>query len=364
MREASNQKVITALGNALVANIPEWYGQGATLQAESADLRAYPYSFFVSFPIQTSSGEQTLFAKIHRKPYMATLNEALAAEWLRPIARDEYEMTRVISRAFDEENSPMCTAIQPLGLMDEWNAILMRKVNGKPLKKYLLRPSVVLRFPSALAELQQYLKSSITWLRVFHDRVAGTHIAPFPVNDATELIHEILAKLDRQSKGQVDVEAYRFALLKQLECIGALSVPVGLLHDDFQYSNILIEPDGRACVLDYALNYQGCIYSDLATLMIDPQTREIQILSGGRFIAPGFIRAFNQTVLSAYFNGEPFHKTVLDFYCALAVLNKWSADEAEIANGWRKKLSSIFSRVTRRYYAKLLTRYLQIDPSH
>jgi len=357
MRKTSDQKVIAALGNALAANIPEWYGQGAKLQREHADLRAYPYSFFVSFPVQTSSGEKTLFAKIHRKPYMATLSEALAAEWLQPIAREEYEMTRVISCAFDEENSPMCTAIQPLGLMDEWNAILMRKVDGKPLKKYLLRASVVLRFPSARAELQQHLKSSIIWLRVFHERVAGTHIAPFPANDAMALMNEILARLSSQSKGQIDVEAYRSGLLKQLESIGILSVPVGLLHDDFQYSNILIEPDGRACVLDYALNYRGCVYSDLATLMVDPQTREIQILSGGRIIAPGFISAFNHTILNAYFNGEPFHKSVLDFYCALAVLNKWSADEAEIANGWRKKLSPIFSRVTRRYYAKLLAQY-------
>lgn len=358
MIEAANQNVITALANALVSNIPEWYGKGATLDSESATLHTYPYSFFVSFPVQTESGEQTLFAKIHRKPHMATLKEALEAEWLRPIAHDEYEITKVIWRTFEENNSPVCTAVQPLGLMDEWNAILMRKVDGRSLKKYLIRPSVLLRSPKALVQLRQYLESSLIWLRIYHDQIAELQIAPFPIDDALESMNEILFKLSARSKGQVNVEYYRSLLLKRLESIRILNVPVALLHDDFQYSNILIKPDGRACVLDYAFNHRGCVYSDLATFLVDPQTRGVQILTGGRFVAPGFIRTFNQTILNAYFNGKPYQKNVLDFYCALAVLNKWSADEGEIYGGWKKKLYSALLGPMRRYYTNLLTEYL------
>ena len=358
MLDATNQNVITSLANALAPKIPEWYGMGAALQADSATLHTYPYSFFVSFPIQTGSGEQTLFAKIHRKPHMATLDEALAADWLRPIARDEYEITRVIWRTFEEKNSPVCTAVQPLALMDEWNAILMRKVDGKSLKKYLVRPSILLRSPRALAELLHYLESSVIWLRIFHDQVAELHIAPFPVDDAMEALNEILSKLEKRSNGAVDVEFYRSALLRRLESIRVLNVPVALLHDDFQYSNILIMPDGRACVLDYAFNHRGCVYSDLATFLIDPPTRGVQIVTGGRFIAPGFIHDFNQTILNAYFTGKPYHKDVLGFYCALAVLNKWSADEGENYRGWKKRLYSILLRSMRRYYTNLLKEYL------
>ena len=358
MIEAVDQHVITGLANAIVARIPEWYGAGATLNAESAALHTYPYSFFVSFPVLTRSGEQTLFAKIHRKPHMATLNEALAAEWLRPIAQDEYEITKVIWRTFEEKNSPVCTAVQPLGLMDEWNAILMRKVDGKELKKYLVSPSVLLRSQKALTQMQGYLESSVIWLRIFHDQVAESHIAPFPVDDAMESMNEILQRLSKRSKGDVDVEFYRNELRKRLESIRVLNVPVALLHDDFQYSNILIQSDGRACVLDYAFNHRGCVYSDLATFLIDPQTRGVQILTGGRFIAPKFIRAFKQTVLTAFFNGKSYHKDVLDFYCALAVLNKWSADEGGDYKGWKKKLYSVLLRPMRHYYTKLLTEYL------
>ena len=358
MVEATNQSVITGLANAMVTSIPAWFGAGATLNAEAATLHTYPYSFFVSFPVQTGSGEQTLFAKIHRKPHMATLTEALAAEWLRPIAHDEYEITKAIWRTFEENNSPMCTAVQPFGLIEEWNAILMRKVDGIALKKYLVRPSVLLRSPKALVQLQKYLESSVIWLRIFHDQVAAPHIDLFPVEDAMEFMNEVLSKLSDRSKGEVDVAIYRSTLLKQLESIRSLHVPVALLHDDFQYSNVLIQPDGRACVLDYAFNHRGCVYSDLATFLIDPQTRGVQILTGGRFIASHFIQVFNQTILDAYFDSKPYHKNVLDFYCALAVLNKWSADEGENYSGWKKILYSFFLRPMRRYYKNLLTEYL------
>ena len=358
MVEAANQNVISGLASAVVDSIPAWFGAGATLNAEAATLHTYPYSFFVSFPIQTSDGEQTLFAKIHRKPHMATLNEALAAEWLRPIAHDEYEITKVIWHTFEEKNSPMCTAIQPFGLIEEWNAILMRKVEGVPLKKYLVRSSVLLRSPKALAQLQKYLESSVIWLRIFHDQVADPHMDPFPVEDAMEFMNEVLSKLSDRSKGEVDISVYRSSLLKRLESIRGLTVPVALLHDDFQYSNVLIQPDGRACVLDYAFNHRGCVYSDLATFLIDPQTRGVQILTGGRFIAPGFIRAFHQTILKAYFDGKPYYKNVLDFYCSLVVLNKWSADERENYSGWKKKLYSFLLRPIRRYYTNLLREYL------
>jgi serine/threonine protein kinase len=252
----------------------------------------------------------------------------------------------------------VCMAVQPLGLMTEWNAILMRKVDGKELKKYLVHPSVLFRSRTALTQLQGYLEASVIWLRIFHDHVAESKIAPVPVDVAMESMNEILAKLSERSQGEVNVEFYRNKLLKRLESIRVLNVPVALLHDDFQYSNILIQSDGRACVLDYAINQRGCVYSDLATFLIDPQTRGVQILTDGRFIAPGILRAFKQTIVSTYFNGRPYHKDVLDFYCALAVLNKWSADEGGNYRGWKQQLFSVLRRLIRHYYTKLLTEYL------
>jgi hypothetical protein len=309
----TNREVISDLAEALTTRVPEWYGKSAKLKPEAAVLHTHPYSFFINYPVETPNGGQTLLAKIHRKPDLMTLNDALAADWLRPIARDEYEISRAIWSAFEKENSPVCAAVQSLGFAEEWNAILMRKVNGASLKRYLLRLSVFLRLPAALAELMRYLEWSAIWLRVFHQRVGDVHDIPFPISDAVDWIDDILSRLGKHSNGQVDVMTFRTVLLKRLEEIGRLQVPVALLHDDFQCSNILVTTDGRACVLDYELNHRGCVYSDLATFLIDPQTRAVHILSGGRFFSSGFIQAFNQTVRSAYFDGKPFHKSVLDF---------------------------------------------------
>jgi len=358
LHKASNQAVISSLANDLIAHITEWYGEGATLDPESFTLRTNPYSFFIGFPVKTSGGIQTLLVKIHRKPYVATLRDALTTERLRKIARDEYEISQLIWQAFADENSPVCIPVQYLGFMEKWNALLMRKVEGKMLKKYLLSPSIALRNPKSLAQLQKYLLLSTRWLSILHRRVSGLQITPFPVDRARLLMEEVLSKLRELSKGQVDVGPFRAALDMGLEGLRELHVPVVLLHTDFHYSNILVTPDGQVCVLDYALNYYGPIYFDLATILIDPETRQVQILTGGRFIASDFIQSCKRLILDSYFNGQPYLDNVLNFYCVLAILNKWSTDEASLSDSWRKLISPILSRITRRYYVKLVLQYL------
>ena len=358
VHEASNQAVISVLANYLAPHITEWYGESAVLDSESFTLRRNPFSFFISFPVRTSAGMQTLLVKIHRKPEISTLADALTTERLQKLARDEYEISQVIWQAFAEENSPVCIPVQYLGFIEKWNALLMRRVEGRMLKEYLLRPSIALRNPKSLAQLQKYLLLSTHWLNILHRRVSGLQIMPFPVEKARLLIDEVLSKLHERSNGQVDINPFRAALEQELEGMRDLHVPVGLLHTDFHYSNILVTPNDQVCVLDYALNYYGPIYFDLATILIDPETRQVQILTNGRFIAADFIQACKRLILNEYFNGEPYFKNVLNFYCVLAILNKWSTDEAVFSNRWRKMVSPILSRITRRYYAKLVLRYL------
>jgi tRNA A-37 threonylcarbamoyl transferase component Bud32 len=358
VHQASNQAVISSLASDLVPHITEWYGESAALDSESFTVRTNPYSFFIGFPVKTSVGIQTLLVKIHRKPHIGTLTDALTTERLRKIARDEYEISQVIWQAFAEENSPVCIPVQYLGFIEKWNALLMRKIEGKMLKKYLLRPSIALRNPKSLAQLQSYLLLSTHWLNILHRRVSGLRIVPFPVEKARLLIEEVLSKLSERSNGQVDIRPFRAALEKELEAMHELHLPVGLLHADFHYSNILVTPDERVCVLDYALNYYGPIYFDLATILIDPETRQVQILTGGRLIAPDFLQSCKRLILSAYFNGKPYLENVLNFYCALAILNKWSTDETGFSNSWRRVISPLLSRMTRQYYAKLVLQYL------
>ena len=350
----TDQNILIALGKAISPNVSMWYGQGAVLQVEFARLLTYPYSFFVSFPVKTPDGDLTLLAKIHRKPHMLTLTDALSSDSLKAAGHDEYEMTRKIWNVFEAEGSPAFTAVQPLAFLEEWNAILMKKVDGDALKMHLITLSMALRNRKSLAQLQKYLSAAAVWLRTFHNRVAEEREEPFPVQDAIDTMTYVLTRLG----SHIDITNYRVALTKKMHEISSLQVPVALLHDDFQYSNILVEKNGRVCVLDYALNHRSCVYSDLATLLIDPRTRGVQIWSGGLLIPQRFIQHLDQTILDTYFMGKPYNKPVLEFFCALAILNKWSADEDELSSSQGIKTKSIFSQHLRRYYVNLLVKYI------
>jgi len=357
MNGASDQTVVNSIAGVLEKRIHEWYGESAVLDSNSFSLRRYPYSFFIGFPIKTSTGDQTLLVKIHRKPNIATLAEALTTNRLRELARNEYEMSQMIWRVFEEENSPDCQAVQYLDHLEEWNALLMREVKGKMLKEYLLHPSLAVRSPKAMEQLLSFLSSAAHWLRIFHRRISGLQTAVFPVEEAGQWMKEVLSKLQLNSNGQVDVAPYQRALERTLESLRALTISIGLLHSDFHFSNILITSEGSACVLDYSLNYRGPIYFDLATLLIDPQTRKAQILTGGWFLTSRFVQTCRQSILNSYFGSESYSENVLNFYCALAVLNKWSADEADFAIR-PGVVNSLLAQMTRRYYAELLPLYL------
>lgn len=354
---ASDQAVIASMADALVHRIHEWYGEGAVLDSKSFTLCKYPFSFFVGFPVKTPGEDHTLLAKIHRKPMIHSLREALATERLRSLARNEYEISRMIWHAFEEERSPDCVVVQYLDHLEEWNALLMRQVKGKMLKEYLLHPSILVRSLEAMERLQLYLSRSARWLRIFHRRISDLQATAFSEGEAGLWMEDVLSRLQRHSNGQVDVAPYRKTLVQMMRNLSSSKVPVGLLHADFQYSNILITSEGGVCVLDYSLNRRGPIYFDLATILIDPQTRKAQILTGGRFLPSKFVRACQQAVLGSYFSGESYSVDMLNFYCALAILNKWSADEAEYSIR-PNMMNRMFASMTRRYNADVLRQYI------
>jgi hypothetical protein len=299
-----------------------------------------------------------LLAKIKRNPGCATLDSVISQKVLRQRAWDEYKMAQKIWDAFAAEDSKVCTAVQPLAYIEQWNAVLMRKVEGRALKGYLLRPAVALRLSKPVQQLHGLLAAAARWLRIFHDRVSNLQVIPFPVSSIREIMDESLLNLKKYSYKRLDIQPYRDALENALMGMRNLYIPVGTIHDDFHYSNILVGPDGRVCVIDKAGDYQRSIYADLATLLTDPQTRTLQIASGGRFIPDKFIQSCKKVILEEYFGSESYDQAVLDFFSALAVLNKWSEGLTRLSRGKRKELSPLLSLMTERYFSRLLSQYL------
>ena len=354
----TDEVVIASLAENISLRISGWYGEGAKLGSSGAALKVYPYSFFVEFPVLTRAGDQTLLAKIKRNPETQTLADAIAVERLKKHALEEFGMLQIIQDAFATESMSDCITIEPLAYFEQWNAILMRKVNGKALKDYLLQSKIALRSPGSLHTLEGLVTSSAHWLRVFHSRVSDLQDMPFPTDAVRADLEESFSNLKLYSNGAVNVKRYQIAFENALSELCNITVPVGFVHDDFHYSNVLVTLDNQICAIDNAGNYRACAFVDLATFITDPQTRTIQIMTMGFYIPSHFIRSCKDAVLSTYFCQKTYSKKALDFFCALAVLNKWSEGLTRLSVHRKNGVPLALLKWIEFYFSRLLSAYI------
>jgi len=291
------------------------------LDTDLPEVNRYPYSFILHYPKQNANA---VLVKIPRKPHLLTIYDAVRADNLRPSTIETYRNMQAIWNAFADENSPDCVAIQPLHYFPKWNAIVMNEVKGTMLKKLFVR------WKKDWSRLADALTRSALWLRIFHDHVGQARLEPFQQSRALAKVEDELAALMQNSRKQVDVGVLRAKLASMIEKIGSSLVSTSFLHDDFQYSNIMVLDDGRVCALDADGRRRDPIYQDLATLLIDPQTRLVQIITLGVFAPQKRQKYLRKKILSAYFGAQSVDENILDFYCALNILHKWSMNEKRI----------------------------------
>ncbi len=354
----SNRKIIAEIIDFVETQVKTWYGDDAVLDTRNVALRLYPYSFFLHIPLSTHAKSVTLLAKIKRQPKIESIADALAIERLKKPAQDEYEMTKKIYATFEQQNCAACTAVKPLAYLPQWNALVMEAVEGEALKAYLLSARVFFRLPSAKRKLSDLLAASARWLRVFHRDVSQMQLRPFPTEKAWHDVEESLKSLETHSRGRANIAVYRRAFQNALSALADSSVPFGVVHDDFHYSNILVDKQGRVCTIDNAGDYRHCAYVDLATLITDPQTRTWQIVSKGFFISPDFIRTWRKIILENYFERTAYNTNAVTFFSALAVLNKWSEGLGRLSLKYQGKIPVFILRRIDTYFSALLSAYL------
>lgn len=341
--------------------IPAWYGNDAVLDDSSIELRKYQNSFIARYVIHENGSSSTLLVKIPSKPYVQSLSEALSRKDTRPRAREQYAAALAVWRAIEAEKDEKCMAVKPLEYLYDWNAIAMTEVKGNMLKTFLLRPTMVFRLSNDWRELEEYLYHSVHWLKIVHQKVGKPKNSLLPVDDIKKQVEEDLAALEANSKGQVNINPLRELFFKVLERIFNSTVPTVLLHDDFQYSNILISSTGSACALDSAFSRRGPVYSDLATLLIDPETRLAQVLTFGLFFSKRKLAQLQAMVIESYFQDSPLNLISLKLYCALAILHKWAVDEKLFSSGGIKQtFSTVFIPILRYNFRRILNSYLTL----
>lgn len=353
----SHQAQVSEITAHLTARVGDWFGAGASLDAASAELRMYPNSFMLRYRVQAENGQPIILVKIPRKPSHQTITEALQNEYLLAHTRDYFDFMLATWRSFDRSQSPHCFAIHPLEYFEAWNAIAMIEAQGLPLKDML-----VLGRPPQTSGFQEHLKNAACWVRIFHERIGDLGLEVVSRTEIEAAVDTLLADLHKYSRGRVKTASIRTSLLAAVS--DGWRVPVARTHDDYHYSNVLISSDGRACGLDARRrSRRNPIYADLATLLLDPATRVASILTGGLLLPHKFFILARQSILNGYFEGQPHDDSILDFYCAITVLDKWMINERRLASG-AFEIAGVFLRPwVRWYFSALLRRYLAFSPS-
>ncbi len=355
----TNEEIIRQVTAEVTQRLVAWLESGAQLLG-LPELRLYSYSFFLRYRVMTARGEQVVLVKIPRKPAMKTLAEAISTEWLREPTLAEYQVAQATWRAFAQANDPRCIAVKPLDYLEAWNAIVMLELDVRPMKKFLYSRRVLLAGGKVLPEVEDAVRSAGKWLRIFHEGVGNPHPGQISQVETRREINARLEKLKENSNGQVNVDRFRESFMELLYKIKDQVLPFSILHEDYQWSNIMVAADGRVCGLDPRHHTLGPVYSDLATFLIDPETRFVNIVAGWLVYSHRQRDHYRKVFVEAYFGKDVFEPAALNFYCALAALHKWSVDEASYhtTRGGKWLLTVLSRSLSRIHFTRVIRNYL------
>lgn len=316
----------------------------------------------VRVPVQAtrSTLPPTLLVKIARKPHLATPAEAMRLPQLREAAQAEYNLAVATWQAFEQIKDPHCAAVPTLAYLEEWNAVVMCELDGRPLKKWLTDPAIVLRRPQAWSQLLKNVGAAGRWLRIFHEGVGDVQRREFDFTAAEAALHQVLDRLEENSGGRVSKSGLQADMFQALKRLKGAELPVATMHGDFHYSNILTLTDGRVCAIDPYFEERYPVYFDLASLLMDPQTRPVQVFSSGLWIDANHLSMLQKVVLESYFQDKTANPDALFFHYGMALLYKWAGLEKDLsaARGVRGLIITLARPLVRRHFRRVLMRRL------
>lgn len=297
---------------AVAAGVVVWFGPGAQLEELSAG-RVHSWSYQFRGVVHAGDRVLPIAVKVPRWNEAPTLSAALAAG-PQPDTTREYEQLVAIRDAVGSDGDESLAAVVPIAYVPEVNAIVTEVLDAAPLRHHLrVRPD-----PSGL------FGAAGRWLRLFHDRVGAAAEAPFPAG-------RFLADLEQLA---ADSSAWphllrRYHEVARVAAAALEGVPVrtGLLHGDFNLSNVLVTADRRVAVID-TNRAEGPTALDLARLITDLRTHRGRALTFGLRPPSSAVREWQAAFLEGY--GDP-PDPALPAVRAAAVTERWADIEARIA---------------------------------
>jgi hypothetical protein len=355
----SDAELTRRLSEAVACLVPEAFGQGAQLETLSPLRMDRRYSFMFRYWVRKPDQSQcSILVKIPHQDWIHSIEEAIASDQVREEIKHEFATMQSVYSLVQNSGHPQLFAINPVGgYLSEYNAIVMEEVPLEMLKGYLTAFSIIVNDRPAWMDFEVKLRLAGEWLRLIHDAFRQDQtrrLAELDIQKTALSEIDLLEKISGRKLATV-----RASFVQLYELMRDWPVPISALHNDFHLGNIFVTPDGRVGALDPNWQDAGAVYEDLASLLIDPITRKLQVLLLGLAFRNSQRVRFEHAVLGGYFKNAPPPYPILYLYCAVDLLAKWRKNE-EILRSKPWAVASPGSRYIGSYFQRLVASYLAL----
>lgn len=216
-----------------------------------------PYSALLRVRVEAAGHESYAFLKVF-KPRSGDADELAQ---LRRFVEREYRSTRNLHDAF--RGRPDLTALRPVAVFPEQLALVTEEVRGETFDLVARRAR---RGGAAAAAAEAAAERIGAWIKTYQEVTAAEGL--LSLDGQREYVDVRLRKLARG----ILTEDERQRALQRYDTIAARinTADLGLvaIHADLSPTNILIAPDGRVTILDFAMAKTGSRYHDVAHLYV------------------------------------------------------------------------------------------------
>lgn len=355
---AQDNAIIDNITNRIQQGLADWYGASSQLVSERPEIQSYTNSFLLRYEMKTSAAAQAVLVKIRRSPKMDSLHRAVAAREIHANIPGEYDSMQLVREKIGDSHTNF-TAIRPLAFYEEYHAIVMEEFPSRSLRQLLEKPQTQDEKRNRLQVVKETAHKAGQLLRFFHDNVQSTTECRYSMEEVVKQVEFYTTQLEHYSSGWVTRSSLIDRFQQKLADREIRSIPFTGVHQDLTCDNVLYAKNGKVCLIDIK-TAPGPIYSDLALLLIHPETFRSQIFRGGFHFPASLLQSYRKAILDGYFARDVADPFFVNVFCALRVLDKWTM-HAELLHRY-KGLKRVVTRplipIVNRYFDDLLARYL------
>jgi len=332
-----------------------WYGSASELISQTPEVRSYTNSFLLRYGVRTQAGSKVILVKIRRNPKMESLKSAITARELHGSIPDEYNTLQFVHERIGDGHANF-TAIRPLTYLQEYFAIVMEEFPSRSLRQLLYQQ----RRSGNTSELMTAARRAGELLRFFHEKVHSVIESPYSSSDFLTHVESFASRLETYTRGRITSGSIVNAFARRLSTRELRSIPFSAAHQDMTSDNILYsDATGKVCLIDIRTK-PAPIYSDLALLLVHPETYRDQIFRAGRFFSRELLREYRDSILTGYFGGGSTDRFLVDLFCAMRILDKWTMHEDLFHRykRWKRVFTRPLAPFVTAYFRRELDRYL------